>query len=233
MRTAKLNKKYENPHYKIITLTDPTSIAAENYRRIKTSLDNLSLEKELQVVQFCSSAKHEGKSITCLNVAATYVEEGKKVLIIDLDFRAPVIHRSFRLPKENGLSEYLLGKLDRKDLIHQTKEGIDVICSGERPAFPSSLINSKIMANLIAELKKEYDYIFIDCPPVLVTVDSITVSSLCDGCLFIVSHQKIKKDVVKEAILTLKKNNVYVLGVVYTQAPTKSQSSYYYYNKYE
>ena len=77
----KAKSKGFNPNYEIISLKDPTSIVSECYRRVKVSLDNLSIDKKIQVIQFCSSTKNEGKSSCCVNTAACYVEAGQKVLI--------------------------------------------------------------------------------------------------------------------------------------------------------
>ena len=97
----------DNPHYRIITVEEPLSIAAESYRRIKTSLEFANVDKRIQVIQVCSSMQGEGKSVTALNIAATYAEDGKKVLVVDLDFRRPKLHRSFRRENKDGITDVL------------------------------------------------------------------------------------------------------------------------------
>ena len=89
----------DNPHYRIITVEEPLSIAAESYRRIKTSLEFANVDKRLQVIQICSSMQGEGKSVTALNVAATYAEDGKRVLVVDLDsIISSIVHSCKNLP---------------------------------------------------------------------------------------------------------------------------------------
>ena len=224
----KAKSKGFNPNYEIISLKNPTSIVSECYRRVKVSLDNLSIDKKIQVIQFCSSTKNEGKSSCCVNTAACYVEAGQKVLIIDLDLRRPTIHRYFNLKKENGISDYLSGNLKKETLIKKTTFKIDVITAGNPVTFPTSLLGSVAMKNLVEELRKEYDIILIDCPPILLVSDTVIISRFCDGCLFVVSHKYIKKDLAKEAVYNLKKNKVNILGAIYTLSDDYKLNNYYY-----
>ena len=222
----------DNPHYRIITVEEPLSIAAESYRRIKTALEFANVDKRLQVIQICSSMQGEGKSITVLNLAATYAEDNKKVLVIDLDFRRPKLHRSFRVENKNGVTDVLAGHLSLKEAIKHGDNGIDCLNRGSKAPYPTAILGSDNMAKLFEELKKEYEYIIVDCPPILAVSDAAIVSKLCDGCLFVVSQAKTEKAAAKESVKILRDNGVNILGVVFANISAK-RGNYYYSNKYK
>ena len=227
----------DNPHYRIITVEQPLSIAAESYRRIKTSLEFTNVDKRPQVIQVCSSMQGEGKSITVLNLAATYAEDGKKVIVVDLDFRRPKLHRSFRLENKDGITDVLAGHIKLKDAIKHGDNGIDCLNRGEKAPYPTALIGSENMQKAFEEFRKEYDYIIVDCPPILAVSDATIVAKLCDGCLFVVSQSKTEKNAAKESVKILRDNGVNILGCVFVNITTKGgnyyQSKYkYYYQNY-
>ncbi len=227
----------ENPHYRIITVEEPLSLAAESYRRIKTALEFANVDKKPQVIQVCSSMQGEGKSITVLNIAATYAEDGKKVIVVDLDFRRPKLHRSFRVENKNGVTDVLAGHLSLKDAIIHGDNGIDCLNRGEKAPYPTAVLGSEQMAKLFEELRKEYEYIIVDCPPILAVSDASIISRLCDGCLFVISQSKTERSAAKESVKILRENNVNILGVVFCGISSKSNSYYnskykYYYQNY-
>ena len=221
-----------NPDYRIITKIEPDSISAEAYRRIKVSLDFSSIDKKIKVVQICSSIKGEGKTITLLNLAATYAENGKKVIVVDLDLRKPKCHRAFQIENKDGLNDVLLGSVKLEDAIkHSDELGFDLLNSGKRTSSVSSIIESQHLKDIILELKEKYDMVLVDCPPVLAVSDPVVISSFCDGVLFVVSQLRTERKMAKEAIKVLKNGNANILGVVFTEIQTK-EGPYYNYNYY-
>ena len=228
----------ENPHYRIITCEEPLSLAAESYRRIKTALEFSNVDKNPQVIQVCSSMQGEGKSVTALNIAATYAEDGKRVIVVDLDFRRPKLHRSFRLENKNGITDVLAGHITLKEAIKHGDNGIDCLNRGEKTPYPTAVLGSENIAKLFQELRKEYEYIIVDCPPILAVSDAAIISKLCDGCVFVVSQSKTEKNAAKESIKILRDNNVNILGCVFAGITAKggnyynSKYKYYYQNYY-
>ncbi len=227
----------DNPHYRIITVEEPLSIAAESYRRIKTSLEFANVDKRLQVIQVCSSMQGEGKSVTALNIAATYAEDGKKVIVVDLDFRRPKLHRSFRVENKNGVTDVLAGHISLKEAIIHGDNGIDCLNRGSKAPYPTVVLGSEQMAKLFEELRKEYEYIIVDCPPILAVSDAAIISKLCDGCLFVVSQSKTEKNAARESVKILRDNNVNILGCIFCGITSKGCSYYnskykYYYQNY-
>lgn len=222
----------DNPHYRIITVEQPSSIAAESYRRIKTSLEFANVDTRPQVIQICSSMQGEGKSVTALNVAATYAEDGKKVLVVDLDFRRPKLHRAFRVENKDGITDVLAGHIKLEDAIKHGEHGIDCLNRGSKAPYPTAILGSDNMADLFKTLRKQYEYIIVDCPPILAVSDAAIISKLCDGCLFVVSQSKTEKAAAKESVKTLRDNGVNILGCVFANISAK-RGDYYYSNKYK
>ena len=221
----------ENPHYRIITVEQPLSLAAESYRRIKTALEFANVDTPPQVIQLCSSMQGEGKSVTVLNIAATYAEDGKKVIVVDLDFRRPKLHRAFRLENKNGITDVLAGHLKLEEAIKHGDNGIDCLNRGEKAPYPTAVLGSEAIADIFKQLRKEYDYIIVDCPPILAVSDAAIVSKLCDGCLFVVSQSKTERAAARESVKILRENGVNILGVVF--AGISSKGSNYYNSKYK
>lgn len=227
----------ENPHYRIITVEQPLSLAAESYRRIKTSLEFADVDVRPQVVQVCSSMQGEGKSVTVLNIAATYAEDGKKVIAVDLDFRRPKLHRSFRQENKNGVTDVLSGHIKLEDAIIHGENGIDCLNRGTKAPYPTAILGSENMANLFKTLREQYEYIIVDCPPILAVSDAAIISKLCDGCLFVISQSKTEKAAARESIKILRDNNVNILGCVFCGITAKGSNYYsskykYYYQNY-
>ena len=221
----------ENPHYRVITVEEPLSLAAESYRRIKTALEFANVDTPPQVIQVCSSMQGEGKSVTVLNIAATYAEDGKKVLVVDLDFRRPKLHRSFRVENKNGITDVLAGHIKLEDAIKHSDNGIDCLNRGEKTPYPTAVLGSENIANLFKELRKQYEYIIVDCPPILAVGDAAIIAKLCDGCLFVVSQSKTEKAAARESVKILRDNNVNILGCVFAGITAKGGN--YYSNKYK
>lgn len=222
------DKKDINPEYKVIVNEKPLSLASEAFRKVKLALDLAREGKSSQVVQFCSALKGEGKTTACLNVAATYAEEGKRVIIIDLDLRRARVHRAFGVENKEGVVDYLAGRIDKKTAIKHGKNGVDFINRGTSVSYPSTVLGSALLASLIDELRTEYDIVLIDCPPVLMVNDSCITAKLCDGTVFVVSSKHSEKSASKEAVSVLVQNKVNIYGCLLTESAAKNNSKYYY-----
>ena len=114
----------DNPDYRIITIEEPSSIAAESYRRIKVGLEYSVVDKNIKVIQVSSASQGEGKTLTVLNLAATYVENGKKVIVLDLDLRRPKLPRSFKVENKNGVTDVLVGNISLEKAIKHTTDNL-------------------------------------------------------------------------------------------------------------
>ncbi len=213
---------------KIYIEENTQSTQFEDYNRLKDNLLYISADGNYKVIQVESSVMSEGKTTLVGNIAVSLGQTNKKVLIIDLDFRRPKVHRLFSFSKDNGISDYFLGKIGKDELIKKTKyKNVDVITRGALVYNSSLLLLSDKFKNLIAELREEYDFIFLDCAPVLQVSDYIHIAKVSDGVLFLVAYASTTKTQVVDAIKELKKNGANVIGSVFTMYDVSKDQNYY------
>lgn len=203
--------------------------AVEAYNRLRDNILYFSLDGNNRVIQVESSVASEGKTTLAANLAVSLAQANKKVVILDLDFRKSRTHRPFKVENIDGLTDYLIDKVTYEKMIKKTEYNVDVINRGTAVQNTTSIFTSDKFKNLIKELKEAYDYVVLDCPPVLFVSDYIHIGQVSDCCLFVVAHGITKKSQVKEAVCELKKNNINIIGSVYTfYNPKKDQKGYGY-----
>ena len=164
-----------------------------------------------------SAGESSGKSVIVSNLALAFAKSGKKTLLIDADMRCPVLHKIFGYEKNHkGLSEYISGLVDEKsDIIFDTdREGLYVVPAGHIPPNPSELIISNRFAALIEELREDYDYIFIDLPPISIVSDALAVVNSIDGYMFVVRSNFSERISVRESIEKLEQIEARIVGIV-------------------
>lgn len=211
----------------------------EVYRHIRTNIEYSTIGKKIKSINITSSISDEGKSTTAVNLAMIYATKYQRVLLIDADLRKPVQHRYLNLSNgyglTNALSEY--GKtqnINSKYFQYIEDETfvdkLDILTSGVKVPNSSELIASEIFKKFINELKEVYDFIIIDCPPIMLVSDAIPIGNVVDGTIFVCSSMKTNRKDARTSIELLQKNNVNVLGTVLTQVEKdKLGSGYYYY----
>ena len=206
--------------------------ASENYYRLKDNIIYFSDNGKNKVFQFESSVSGEGKSTVVSNVAVALAKSGKKVVVVDLDFRRPKVHRIFNVPNLNGITEYMLDECDSSALIKTTEYGVDVVNRGKAAHNASIIFTSDKFKALVEQLKENYDMVLFDCPPVLLVSDYIHFSKLSDTVIFIVCSGTTHRSQLKEAIELMKQCNPNILGTVMTYRNSNKFSLKYgaYYN---
>ncbi len=207
---------------------EPKSIAAESYRTLRTNIQYSSFDKEYKVIVITSSEPGEGKSTTAGNLALCMAQGDKKVILIDCDLRKPSLHKKFKVSNLVGLSDVIIGKEELSAAIHRYNNNLVLLTSGKIPPNPSEMLSSKVMENLLEELKGSFDYIILDTPPVQAVTDSQILSTKADGTILVVRSERTKKDSVHNAINLLKKVNANIIGTVLNGIDV-SRSKYYYY----
>lgn len=219
----KKNKRNQQiPYNYIYTLENPMTFITEEYQKTLVNFEFINVDNKYQVIQITSSLQSEGKTTFVSNFASLLAQKKKRVLLIDLDLRRPKIHRVFDQMNDIGLTDILLGNATLQDaLIKTEKSTIDLLLSGQKTTTVINILESEKLRQIIQELKTLYDYILIDSPPVIAVSDALYISKLCDGVLFIMEHDKTKKNIIKEAISTLTKNAVPILGTVLVQVDLK------------
>ena len=170
----------------------------------------------------------EGKTTVVCNLAVSLGLTDKKVVVIDCDFNRPRVHRLFSLSKDNGIAEYFLNNASKESIIKKTEyKNVDIITRGAKVYNSSLILISDKFKNLIKELREEYDYVFLDCAPVLQISDYIHISKISDGVLFMVAYASTTKTQVSEAIKELEKNGANILGSVFTMYDRKKDKFLY------
>ena len=189
---------------------------SESYYRLKDNIIYSSDNGKNKVFQIESAVSGEGKSTVISNTAVALAKSGKKVVVVDLDFRRPKIHRIFEVANFSGITEYMLGECDKSDLVKKTKYGVDVVNRGKAAHNASIIFTSDKFKDMIESLKEEYDLVLFDCPPVLLVSDYIHFSKLSDMVIFVACAGTTSRTQLKEAYELLKKCNPNILGTVMT-----------------
>lgn len=209
---------------------------SEAYRGIRTNIQFANVDNNIKTILMTSSAIGEGKTTTLCNVAMTMADAGHKVIIIDCDLRKPRIHKFFEVSNRVGITDILLKGEDFKSFLRGGfHPNLEIITSGKIPSNPSEILYSNAMKNLIEKIKMEYDYVFIDTPPVIAVTDAVIMSQYIDGVVLVCSSGKTEVEMVKKAKESLAKVNANILGVVLNKIPLKGQkyANYYYYSNKE
>lgn len=200
----------------------------DGYTRLRDNVLYMNADGKTKVFQLESSVASEGKTTVASNLAVSLGLINKKVVVVDLDFYRPRVHRMFYVEKERGIADYILGNLKSTSIIKKTKyENVDVITGGSEVYNASLIFLSDKFKKLIDELKKKYDYVILDCPPILQISDYIHISKVADGVLFIVAYASTTKKQVAEGIKELKKNGANILGTVFTMYDRKKDKDFY------
>ncbi len=178
----------------------PKSALSESFRAIRSSLQYLYKQQQLEgakTLMITSSVSGEGKTFCSLNIATVFALSEKKTVIIGLDLRKPKLFDEFNLANDVGVVNYLIKQKTVDEIINSTHiPFLDVILSGPIPPNPAEMIMSDGMKELIDELKKKYDYIILDTPPVGLVSDALELAQYCDVTLYIVRQNFTKKDMI-------------------------------------
>lgn len=215
---------------RIISIKNPKSPIAEAYRGIRTSIEFSNLDKNLQVITVTSSMQNEGKSTVLANLAVSFANLDKKVLIMEGDLRNPSVHRMFNISNIKGLTDILLQNKVFADCVHCTDvKNLHVLTCGAVPPNPSEMLSSKKIRDFIESLREYYDYIFIDAPPIGIVTDAGIISTYSDGCIFVVGAGDADIEMAKVSKERLEKVGANILGVVLNKFESSGASGYYNY----
>lgn len=229
--TERLPIRGRNVDVNLISLIDPISAGAEAYRRLRTSIEFSNADRDYQTLVVTSSKPSEGKSLTSINLGLTYAQFGKRTLIIDCDLRKPTIHKKLGLEKSPGLSDILFDKHTLEEcLIDSSTDNFYVITAGNSIPNPAETMGSKRMQELISSLKKEFDIIILDTPPLLVVSDAMPLSVATDATLLVAKTEETELSILKETRQDLRDLGVNIAGTVLNAYDTNSVKSYYKYN---
>ena len=221
---------------RLLNDTTPFSIA-ESFKTLRTNLTYVATDGQTPVFGVTSDFAAAGKSLIISNLAASFAQLGKKVLLIDADMRCPVQSRIFGVKKKmHGLSEALAGIEDNPletCVLHEAQPCLDLMVSGHRPPNPSELLSSERMVQLLTAAREKYDYVFIDLPPILETTDAGVLASMISGFVIVVRAGYSNVNSVNAAIEGMLAIHANVVGFVLNDVNQKRGYGYYsHYGKY-
>lgn len=221
----------------LIIAKNPKSMFSESIKTIRTNLAFSSIKNNMKVILMTSPEPGDGKSFISANLAVAYAQEGKKVLIIDCDLRRGRQHDIFGVINltRGGYSNLILNYNDidvkLKDYIIKTDiKHVSVLPTGPTPPNPVELLGSENNQNLINDLKKVFDIIILDCPPILGLSDTVIMTKYSDSNIVVVSNKKTKVESLDRVKKTFEQANAKITGVVMNKAIVKTNSYYSYYS---
>ncbi len=202
--------------------------AAESYRLIRTNLHYLNKGNSKQVLLFTSALGGEGKTTTVANVAAAFALTDKKVLLIDCDMRKPKLNKIFKLKGNLGITNYISDDYNISDIIQKSKKigNLSVMCSGPIPPNPAEIISSQKFAEMIEKVKRYYDVILIDTPPVLLATDGLNLANHVDGAVLITASRESKKQDFMRLKEFVQQVGYDIAGVIITKSKIKRNKYY-------
>jgi capsular exopolysaccharide synthesis family protein len=202
----------------------PYSIISESYRRCRTNIELSGSGGAVRTLLVSSGAAGDGKTSVAANLAAAFIAENKKVLLVDANFRRPRLHTVFpepasraakTPPSEFGLSPLLTGLCSFEDAVRSDViEGLDLIESGPLPSNPAELLGSFRMEQLIKDRRKDYDYIILDSPPVLLVSDAAILAKIADATVLVFNAATTRRGAAQRTIRELKAVNAAIAGCV-------------------
>lgn len=218
---------------RVVTILDPTSAASEAYRTLRTNLVYSLVDAPPKVIVLTSYSAGEGKSTTCANLGVVLAQAGKAVLIIDCDFRKPVMHKFFGMRNVLGVVDVLVGERKLQEVIKQPVEGLTVMPVGRIPLNPTELLGTQRFKQLLVSVRQEFDYVLIDAPPVGRVSDPAILATQGDGVLLVLDAQNTHKSSVRQALRSLNTVGANVFGTVMNNAKVSSRDLYdsYKYNR--
>ena len=225
-----MKPKVNNERRRLITLTNPKSPVSESYRTLRTNIQFASVDEQLNTIMVTSTGPSEGKSTTIANLAIVTAQGEKRTLLVDADLRKPTVHHSFELQNRKGLTTFLAGQDQLKDIVQETAmPNLHVVTSGPIPPNPAELLASKAMERFIAEAASTYEQVLFDSPPVIAVTDAQILASKLDGVILVVDSGNTNKDVAVKAKTLLTNVKARLLGVVLNNKKMQGDSYYYYY----
>ncbi|MGB3262088.1 polysaccharide biosynthesis tyrosine autokinase [Paenisporosarcina sp.] len=214
---------------KLIHDLEPHDVFTEMFRSIRANLLYVLSKKRAKTLLVTSAEPGDGKSFVSANLSIVFAMDQKKTVYVDADLRRATGRKLFQLPKRIGVTSFLAGDSTLQDIIQSTKvPNLSFISAGPVPPNPTELLSSAKFAYFLDELKKQFDIIIVDTPPLLVA-DTLHVSGNVDGCLFVVNAESSKLEHTIYSIEQLKQVQAPLIGTILNKAEGSIRSNSYYY----
>ncbi len=237
----------------LVALGGGTSPPAEAYKTLRTNIQFAVSQKKSKLIAFTSSGPHEGKTITVANCAIAFAQSGQRVLLFSADLRRELVADLFGIRTEPGLAEIISGDIEWRKAVRSIEDlmvgdldttkiletpGIDnlsILTAGRVPPNPAEFLQSDRMKEFLKEIREQFDYVFLDCPPVLPVSDALVLAPQVDGIIFVYQSGQTARGALKRAKSMILASGATVLGVVLNAIKAQEMKlapSYRYYGGY-
>ena len=235
---------------RLISHFAPKTTSAESYRALRTNINFVKLEKEIKTIVFTSSSPQEGKTTCSCNLAIAMAQAGNKVLLVDGDFRRPVISKIFGIQSIPGLTDVILGNYEWRSVVRSITDlmmgkmtmeeimvtpGLDnlsIMTCGTIAPNPAELVSTQVNADFIKQSHEEYDFVIIDAPPVLAATDAAIWGTRADGVIIVYQVGKVARGALKRAKAQIDNVKAKIIGVVLNGLKAEISPDFEYHDKY-
>lgn len=209
-------------------------VSNEAYKTLRTNITFCG--EDVRVIAVTSSTPNEGKTNVTFNLARAFAEDNKRILFVDADIRKSVLEARLGADQEvKGLSHYLTGKAELKDIVYGTNvDHLDFIGTGPVAPNPSELLGNQKFQRLLEWARSEYQYVMIDCPPIGSVIDAAVVARQCDGAVYVIESEATSWRLAQRGKEQLEKTGCKILGAVLNKVEMSGKRYGYgkYYGKY-
>jgi polysaccharide biosynthesis transport protein len=206
---------------------------AEAYRVLRTNLLFSRKNDSWNTISVLSGGAGEGKSTTLFNLATVFAQNGQRILVVDSDLRRPTLHKVLHVSNTVGLTDFLLKQRSLEEVIQKTKvPTLDFLASGKLPSSSMSILGSAQMKETIQELKRRYEFIFFDSPPLLGVSDASILASEMDMVLQVIQYRRYPQPMTLRAKQMILKVGGNLVGIVLNNINRSQDENYYYYSGY-
>lgn len=205
----------------------------EAYKSLRANIQFCG--NDIKLICFTSCLPNEGKSMVSFNLAISLAQSGKKVIFLDGDLRRSIMVGRYKPDQAvTGLTHYLSGQSYMEEIIYETNiENLSIIFTGPVPPNPAELLSSMLFTELLGELRKDYDYVIIDTPPLGRVIDSAIIAKHCDGVVLIIEANAIRYKLAQKVKNQLQRGNIRILGAILNKVESNSMNYRYYGRKYK
>lgn len=213
-----------------VVVSEPNGTSAEAYRRLRSSLRFAAVEHQISAIAVTSSIPGEGKTSTAVNLALTYAEAGLRVLLVDADLRRPMVAETLGLENSVGLTTILVGAVSFEDARLPWGEGaLWVLPAGEVPPNPAELLASARMAEVLRELRSEFDIMVVDTAPLLSVSDATMIAQYVDTTIVVADVTRVRSAQLARSLDALVRSGAQVAGILLSRIKPQRRDDYYYY----
>lgn len=226
-------KRMDQPDKAQIVVNNADRQVAEAFLTLHSSLRLKDESKNAKCILITSTIPGEGKSFTTTNLALTFAAHGERVVVVDCDLRKPNVHKSFRLENLKGVIDVCAGTATLDEVtLKGVQPNLDVLPAGGRAKNPTQILNSKGFEVMISDLRKRYDRVFVDTPPLAAVSDALIILPLVDGSIFTIFFNKVRRKAAQFSAKKMLDSNVPTFGAV-LNGLNLAVSGYYYAQYYD